>query len=262
MLVGARDVVSSVVHESLDPFARGGRHVDGCVKRLDDGRLAEHSQPLVERDGTVLRSSALAAQRASGRQDKVRKMVVEPSVRARIARGLGILAATAAVGWSLYVRGIRPEAAVRDGCAARDDAALVDELRAAGDPLTQVRNVEHFAYFAAERPARAFAEQGRLRGYVAIGVRELAAEELVLDGLPWVVRMTRAQSLEPFDAFQWETRALCQIAATRRGVYDGWATESVRIEEGEFFNERLDALALPRRAGSTHPSERPAWGLP
>lgn len=120
-------------------------------------------------------------------------------------------------GWSVYLATLLPSPTERDGI---ENTKVREQLLKAGDNLTALRAIDHFAYFESTAGLNAFRSAVEQQGYKIVE----AAKVLNDQGL-FALSFTKDQSPAEIDPITWE---LGLLAKSHRGQYDGWACPVIR----------------------------------
>ncbi|WP_421946446.1 DUF695 domain-containing protein [Phaeodactylibacter xiamenensis] len=121
--------------------------------------------------------------------------------------------------WSAYTEQLFPNQ--REQAEINNDGVLI-RLQEAGDPLSQPRPIEHWAYFKSTKARSVF--QDSLKRY---SFEPIAYDTLAQSQMPYGIHFVRQDSIHtPY--IHDLTWGLTQLAAGLGGAYDGWETIVVK----------------------------------
>jgi regulator of RNase E activity RraB len=118
-------------------------------------------------------------------------------------------------GWTTFKNFLLPSPRDRQRMGNRSAA---DQLRESGDPLTEAREIDHWAYFPAPAARDAFVSKAEAIGYK---LRAATEPDPASDGTAFGAQIYRSDvpGNELFDAI---TAELAKLAQECGGSYDGW----------------------------------------
>lgn len=126
--------------------------------------------------------------------------------------------------WDAYLNFLYPN---DEGLDFMSNRQVCDRLEAAGDPLTQVRDIDHWAFFPDAASRQAFIAQVEPLGFAVREVYEREADEDgAPDDEPFVARVFRSDTPSHRDIHD-VTVPLLRAAREVGGRYDGWETQQL-----------------------------------
>jgi uncharacterized protein (TIGR01619 family) len=126
--------------------------------------------------------------------------------------------------WTTFKSFLLPSPRDRQRMGNRNAA---DQLRESGDPLTEAREIDHWAYFPSPAARDAFVSKAQAIGY---NLRAASEPDSATDGNAYGAQIFRSDvpGNELFDAI---TAELAKLAQECGGDYDGWEAPVSKPEE-------------------------------
>lgn len=121
--------------------------------------------------------------------------------------------------WGTYVNFLYPNEAILEYIS---DRRVVETLIEAGDPLTEIRRVDHWLWFEKEEEVQSFIKKVELIGYKLEGYNKVESVESLYSVKIW------KKELPDLDSIYEITTNLRKIAKEDNGTYDGWETFIVK----------------------------------
>lgn len=129
--------------------------------------------------------------------------------------------------WAAYLDFLYPN---EEGFDFMSNRQVCDQLEAAGDPLTQARDIDHWAYFPDDASRRAFVASVEPLGFAVREVYEREADDPDADDPPddepFVARVFRNDT-PSHRGIHDVTVPLLRAARAAGGRYDGWETQQL-----------------------------------
>ena len=124
--------------------------------------------------------------------------------------------------WDAYLNFLYPN---EEGFDFMSNGQVCDRMEAGGDPLTQARDIDHWAYFPDDTSRQAFLDQVEPLGFAVRELYERESDEgAEPDDEPFVARVFRCDTPSHRDIHD-VTVPLLRAARAAGGRYDGWETQ-------------------------------------